>query len=119
MVQKLFSVCNYNQRLKVMQRLHEDISNIVRNKQGTHTIQALIKFFTNDEEFKLMCDSISGNFLQLSCHPNATHFVQKIIDLFPIIHTLRFFHFAEKNFLSFSLDKNGMCVIKHMMKRIA
>jgi len=47
MVQKLFSVCTYTQRLKVMQRLHEDISNIVRNKQGTHTIQALIKFFTN------------------------------------------------------------------------
>lgn len=48
MVQKLFSVCSYTQRLKVMQRLHEEIADIVRNKQGTHTIQALVKFFTND-----------------------------------------------------------------------
>lgn len=102
-----------------MQRLHEDITNIVRNKQGTHTIQALIKFFTNDEEYKLMCESIKENFLQLSCHPNATHFVQKIIGLFPIIHTFFFFEYAQKNFLDFALDKNGMCVIKHMMKLIA
>jgi hypothetical protein len=48
MVQKLFSVCNFNQRLKIMQRIHEEICPIVRNKQGTHTIQALIKLFTND-----------------------------------------------------------------------
>ncbi len=119
MVQKLFSVCNYTQRLKVMQRLHEDIANIVRNKQGTHTIQALLKFFTNDEEYKLMCESIKENFLLLSCHPNATHFVQKIIGLFPINHTYFFFEYAQKNFLNFALDKNAMCVIKHMMKLIA
>jgi hypothetical protein len=66
-----------------------------------------------------MCLSIKENFFQLSCHPNATHFVQKIIDLFPIIHTYPFLELAQKNFLDFALDKNAMCVIKHMMKLIS
>ena len=59
------------------------------------------------------------NFLQLSCHPNATHFIQKIIGIFPMIHTYRFFEYCQKNFLAFALDKNAMCVIKHMMKLIS
>jgi hypothetical protein len=66
-----------------------------------------------------MCESIKDNFLLLSCHPNATHFVQKIIGIFPLIHTYRFFEYTCKNFILFAVDKNGMCVIKHMMKLIS
>jgi hypothetical protein len=49
MVQKLFSVCTMPQRLKIIQRLMKDIPAIVRNKQGTHSIQTLIGLFTNED----------------------------------------------------------------------
>jgi hypothetical protein len=55
---------------------------------------------------------------ELSEHSNATHFVQKIINIFPIRFTLPCFHFVIEQFLKFSLNKNAMCVLKQMMKKL-
>lgn len=119
MVQKLLSVCTLAQRLRIVQRLQVDIPGIARNKQGTHSLQTLIALFTGDEEYQLVCDSIRGTYLSLAQHPNATHFLQKIINLFPLNHTIDFIQIVNSDFLSFALDKNAMCVIKQMIKRVS
>ena len=45
MMQKLFGVCTPQQRNKIMRELALHIPNIVKNKQGTHTIQTFIGLF--------------------------------------------------------------------------
>ena len=47
MMQRLFMVCNADQRLEVLQLILPNLCEIIRNKQGTHTIQKFI------EEFRL------------------------------------------------------------------
>lgn len=48
MVQKLFTICNVNQRLKIMRKLTPNVCDIAKNKQGTHTIQSFIALFVSD-----------------------------------------------------------------------
>lgn len=112
-------VCSLPQRIKIVQRLQSDIPGIARNKQGTHSLQTLITLFSTDEQYKLVTDSIKTTFLNLSQHPNATHFLQKIISLFPLKHTYNFIEIILNDFLSYALDKHGMCVIKQMIKKIS
>ena len=119
MIQKLIGVCSLPQRLKIVERLQPDIPGIARNKQGTHSLQTLITLFTTNEEYHLVTDSIKKSFLTLSQHPNATHFLQKIISLFPLALTAGFMDIVTQDFLSYAVDKHAMCVIKQMIKRLA
>lgn len=66
-----------------------------------------------------MIDSIKTSFLTLAQHPNATHFLQKVISLFPFTFTSQFMDLVVQDFLSYALDKHAMCVIKQMIKRIS
>jgi hypothetical protein len=49
MVQKLFIVCSPLQRLAILNLILPQLCELVRNKQGTHTIQAFISYFTLPE----------------------------------------------------------------------
>jgi hypothetical protein len=60
---------------------------------------------------------IMRDFYELCRHNNATHFIQKIIKTFPLEYTIGFFHYITENLMAFALDKNAMCVIKHMMRQ--
>jgi hypothetical protein len=94
MTQKLFSVCSLEQRLRILNILAKDIPDIAKNKQGTHTIQAFIALFTCEEEFLIMSEQIKIDFYGMSNHSNSTHFIQKIIKIFPIRFTIDFFKYA-------------------------
>jgi hypothetical protein len=118
MMQKLFTLCNSPQRKFILETIASSIPMIVKNKQGTHTLQSLIALLTQEEEYCLVIDSIKKVLYELSEHSNATHFVQKVITAFPIKYTLTFFYFVCDNFLSFSINKNAMCVLKQMMKKM-
>ena len=119
MIQKLIGVCTLAQRIRITQRLQSDIPGISRNKQGTHSLQTLIALFSTSDEYKLIIDSIKNNFLTLALHPNATHFLQKIISLFPLSSTHVFFEMVSNDFISYAVDKHAMCVIKQMIKKIS
>lgn len=62
--------------------------------------------------------AVTEEFYNLCRNNNATHFIQKIIKIFPLDYTINFFHFVTENLMAFALDKNAMCVIKHMMRRL-
>lgn len=64
-------------------------------------------------------DSIKNSFLTLAQHPNATHFLQKIIIVFPLGFTSEFLQIVLQDFLAYALDKHAMCVIKQMLKKIS
>ncbi len=102
-----------------MKEVKKDIPALVKNKQGTHTIQSFISLFVINEEFQLMCEAIQPDFTNLCCHPNATHFIQKIINIFDLQHTARFYELAIRNLTVFATDKNAMCVLKYQMKKLS
>ena len=87
------------------------------NKQGTHTIQAFIAEFSTHEEYSLMMMQLGPEYYELCRNNNGTHFIQKIIKTFPLEYTIAFFSYTVENLLAFALDKNAMCVIKHMIRR--
>ena len=119
MIQKLIGVCSLPQRIRIVQRLQNDIPGIARNKQGTHSLQTLITLFSTDDEYRLVVESIQKPFLTLAQHPNASHFLQKVISLFPLNQTSIFVELVTQDFLSYALDKHAMCVIKQMIKKVA
>lgn len=43
--QKLFKVCNPDLRFRLLLRISQDIPTLICNKQGTHTLQAFVRFF--------------------------------------------------------------------------
>ena len=67
----------------------------------------------------MVCMAINEDFEKLSTHPFSTHFVQSIVKIFPVQNILGFFMKAQKSFLEFAVDKNAMCVLKHIIKRIS
>ncbi len=48
MMQKLFSVCNLERRIYILEVLLPQLTEIVTNKQGTHAFQDFLSFFTTD-----------------------------------------------------------------------
>jgi len=117
MVQKLFTVYNVQQRLEILQIIMPSLCDLIRNKQGTHTIQAFISQFTHHEEYSLVVVQLGPEYYDLCRNNNATHFVQKVLKTFPLQYTLAYFNYTVENLLAFALDKNAMCVIKHMIRR--
>lgn len=117
MVQRLFIVCSPQQRLDVLQTILPSLGELIRNKQGTHTIQAFISKFTLHEEYELVAMQLRTEYYELCRNNNATHFIQKVIKNFPLQYMLAFFSYTVENLLAFALDKNAMCVIKHMIRR--
>jgi len=93
------------------------LCDLIRNKQGTHTIQAFISQFTHHEEYSLVVVQLGPEYYDLCRNNNATHFVQKVLKTFPLQYTLAYFNYTVENLLAFALDKNAMCVIKHMIRR--
>lgn len=119
MVQELFKVSLPQQRLAILGKLYPDIPRLVRNKQGTHTVQAFLDYLQESEESEeLICKAMEAEFVKLCSHPISTHFVQKIINSFPVHLTVQFYEAANEKFVQFATDKNAMCVLKYMLKKI-
>jgi hypothetical protein len=118
MTQKLFKVSTPAQRLLILNKLFAYLPGLVKNKQGTHTIQAYLDTLINPEELQLIVNSIKTDFESLCLNPISTHFVQKVIKTFPIELTIGFYTTANNNFIKFATDKNAMCVLKYMLRRV-
>ena len=86
--------------------------------QGTHTLQFFVTLLADLQEFKLIATCLSPHIAELAYLNNATHFIQKVIFYFPLEVTLPFFATASKYFVDFALNKNSICVLKQMMKKI-
>ncbi len=66
----------------------------------------------------MICNSIVENFNHLCSHQHSTYFVQKIVKLFPMKYLSEFYAYIKHDFVWFCKDKNGMCVLKYLMKRL-
>ena len=85
------TVCIPYQRLHILEVIANDLPELVKNKQGTHTLQSFIGLFTLPEEFQYAVVAVTQEFYDLCRNNNATHFIQKIVKTFPIPYTINFF----------------------------
>jgi len=66
MMQKLFTICNTQQRMFILQKLAGSIPMLVRNKQGTHTLQTLVALLTQEDEHCLVVETAKRDLYELS-----------------------------------------------------
>lgn len=118
MMQKLFSVCNLERRYLILSLLVPSLTDIVTNKQGTHAFQDFLSVLATPQQFMLVLNTVRCNFYELSVHNNATHFIQKVVKTFPLHLMNEFFYYCVQNMYQFACDKNGMCVLKHMLRKL-
>ena len=94
MVQKLYKVSGTKHRLAILEIIKPYLSDLVKNKQGTHTIQAFISQFVTHEEYSLIAIELQNEYYELCRNNNGTHFVQKVIKTFPLQYTILFFNYT-------------------------
>lgn len=58
MMQKLFTICNTQQRVFILDKLVGSIPMLVKNKQGTHTLQSLVALLTQEEEHCMVIEVV-------------------------------------------------------------
>ena len=77
--QKLFELCNADQRMKVLTIIKEQFVDISMNKWGSFSLQALIKNLSLPEEHELIKKCIQGKISELSINKRSNFVLQKIL----------------------------------------
>ena len=100
----------------IISYISEDIVEISKDFQGTFCLQALLDEISSFEEEQIILNSIKNHEMEMALNKNATHVLQKIVLLFPDIHRLYLNEIILNNFITLSLDSNGICLIKIFIK---
>ena len=115
-IQKFFLRLNYQQRLYIINIIHNNFLDICIDKSGTYSIQALIDCIKTPFEEKIIENLLNKNLLLLFCNENAHHIIQKIIIDYP-----EYKREFLNNFLLVNLNKictnlyGSLCVIKFII----
>ena len=100
----------------IISYIAEDLIDISKDFQGTFCLQALLDEISSFEEEQIILNSIKNHEMEMALNKNATHVLQKIVLLFPDIHRLYLNEIILNNFITLSLDSNGICLIKIFIK---
>ena len=79
--QKMFKIANDNQRKVCLKKLQPDIMDLLKSKEGTHSIQALIDNLDNEEIYLWFSVFNDEQILDLSTNKFSMHFIQKLIPI--------------------------------------
>lgn len=111
-VQKLIQCCLPHQRLHMLHQISFRFLEIALNISGTHSIQALIQLMNQNEEMLLLQRIVEPHILKLSCNPNGTHIVQKILTCLEERYRTYLTIFIMDNFSRMCLNAHSICVVK-------
>ena len=100
----------------ILSYIKEDLIYISKDFQGTFCLQALLDEVSSFEDEQTILNIIKNYEIEMAFDKNATHVLQKIILLFPDNHRMYLNEIILNNFISLSLDSNGICLIKIFMK---
>jgi hypothetical protein len=100
----------------IISYIAEDLIDISKDFQGTFCLQALLEEISSFEEEQIILNNIKNHEMEMALNKNATHVLQKIVLLFPDIHRVYLNEIILNNFITLSLDSNGICLIKIFMK---
>ena len=77
--QKLFELCNAEQRLIILNRIKDHFIEISLNKWGSYSLQSLIKIVSLPEEQEIIKKCIEGKVYELAMDKQANFVLQKLI----------------------------------------
>ena len=110
--QFIIKLCNHYQLVSILNYIKNDYVTIAKHYSGTHVLQTLCDVITTQEEEKLILSCIENNEIEMAYDSNATHVLQKIISTINEIRRDNLNKIILANLRDFSLDVNGICVVK-------
>lgn len=113
--QKLLQSASSQQRYDMLTKISYDFYYIACNKAGTHSIQSLIEMINMDEEYDVLELAISECIYDLSCDPQGTYVVQKIIFCLKKEKLDYIFYPIIDNMFEISKNTHGLSVVKKII----
>lgn len=88
------------------------------NNRGTYTLQNIIYAVTQEEEFKLIEETLlqNDNVCLLAKDKEGHHMLEKIITSFAEDKRKYIFFQILNNFRDLAMDKQGLCVLKKLIE---
>ena len=81
--QKLYIISSIEQRRMILNGIKDIFVSISKTTAGAHVAQSIIEESSTKEEKAIIMSYVKGNELGLALHPEGTHVLQKIIQIFP------------------------------------
>ena len=81
--QKLYIISSTEQRRMILNSIKEIFISVSKTSAGAHVTQSIIEESSTKEEKLIIMEYIKGHEMELALHPEGTHVLQKIIQIFP------------------------------------
>ena len=81
--QKLYAICTIEQRRMILNSIKDIFINVSKTTAGAHATQNIIEESKTKDEKIIIMLYIKGHEMELALHPEGTHVLQKIIQIFP------------------------------------
>ena len=81
--QKLYAICTIEQRRMILNSIKDIFINVSKTTAGAHVTQNIIEESKTKDEKIIIMLYIKGHEMELALHPEGTHVLQKIIQIFP------------------------------------
>ena len=81
--QKLYNISSIEQRRMILNSIKDIFIVVSKTAPGAHVTQSIIEESSTKEEKFIIMSYIKGHEMELSLHPEGTHVLQKIIQIFP------------------------------------
>ena len=81
--QKLYMISSIEQRRMILNSIKDIFISVSKTTAGAHVTQSIIEQSSTKEEKCIIMDYIKHHEMELALHPEGTHVLQKIIQIFP------------------------------------
>ena len=81
--QKLYIISTIEQRRMILNSIKDIFINVSKTSAGAHVTQSIIEESSTKDEKVIIMEYIKGHEMELALHPEGTHVLQKIIQIFP------------------------------------
>jgi hypothetical protein len=113
--QKLFELCNSDQRLLILNTIKDHFIEISFNKWGSYSLQSLIKIISLPEEQEILKKCIEGRVYELAMDKQANFILQKLILLFNEKGILSITNEIFQIFSHLIYNSNGIGLLKNLV----
>ncbi len=113
--QKLFELCNSDQRLIILNSIKDHFIEISFNKWGSYSLQSLIKIISLPEEQEILKKCIEGRVYELAMDKQANFVLQKLILLFNEKGILSITNEIFEIFSHLIYNSNGIGLLKNLV----
>ena len=114
---KLFIYLDSEDKNIYINNLLPSLTLLSTNKISTYPIQYIIENLKEPSAQKLVTENIDANFLQIALDIYGCHIIEKVLLFFPYDSYKNLSKSILDNFLLFSNNSNGLCIIKKYIEK--